>query len=198
MFTIEANTDSNTNIILNTIPCFFIRIFFLSHTTVCFTLNNKATTTSWDKTLENLSKLPRYLLECSLNGFILTLIKDFNEFLNWWLGIIEFLPTFSQTITLSCELIVLFECLLVNVFILLESFLNLFESRLNLKMLVYRTKNLSWKFAYRFWIIILILFKCFIGQDTQVANVLGAICSTSGKDGLSSNTLLHPLLVLLD
>jgi hypothetical protein len=67
------------------------------------------------------------LLECPLDGLILALIQNLDQVLNRSLRIIEFLSSLEQAVSLSGEVVVLFERLLVDMLVLLERVIDLLD-----------------------------------------------------------------------
>lgn len=134
MLAVERHADPNTSVIFYTLSTLFIRVFLRSPL-VGFPLDHQTTTTSRYQALEDRRKLFRDLLESALNSFVLALIKDLNKLLNGCLGVIEFLPTLGERVTLGGEVVVLLKGLLIDVFVLLESLGNLAKTGLDLGVL---------------------------------------------------------------
>jgi hypothetical protein len=74
MLAVEGHADTNTSVVLYTLARLVIRVFFFSCTLISLALDDQSTTTSWNQSFENRSELLGDLLECSLNGLILSLI----------------------------------------------------------------------------------------------------------------------------
>jgi hypothetical protein len=52
MLAVERDANSNAGIVLYSLP-WLIFVIFVRSALVCFSLNNKTATTSWDKALED-------------------------------------------------------------------------------------------------------------------------------------------------
>src|SRR3954447_25806505 len=79
---IKADTDANPDIVLDTLASFLIigvNIILGSRVAVRLALDNEATTAGRNQLLEHVVELARDLLECTLNGLVLALIKDGNK-----------------------------------------------------------------------------------------------------------------------
>jgi hypothetical protein len=132
MFAVEGHADTNASVVLHTLTGLIVRIFFLSNTLISLALNDQPTTTSWNQTLEDRSKLLGDLFESSLDGLILSLIQDLDKVLDRRLRIIKFLSSLQQAVSLSGEVVVLFECLLVDMLVFLERIIDFLEFGRNL------------------------------------------------------------------
>lgn len=127
MFTIEADTDSNTDVVLHAIPGFFvlgIELVCLSHGAVGLALNDQTTTTRRYKLFKHIVELAGNLLEGSFDGFILPLIKYVDEIIDRFLRGIKLFSSVSECLTLLREAVVLFERFLVDMGVLLETLVN--------------------------------------------------------------------------
>jgi hypothetical protein len=120
MFAVEGHADANASVVLYTLTGLIVGIFFLSNTLVSLALNDQSTTSSWNQTLEDRSKLLGDLFKSPLDGLIFSLIQHLDKVLNRRLRIIKFLSSFQQAVSLSGKVVVLFECLLVDMLIFLE------------------------------------------------------------------------------
>jgi hypothetical protein len=78
---VEGDADANTCVVLHALPGFLIIGVFTS-ALVSPSLDYQTATASGYQALEDGCELLGDLLEGSLNGFILTLIQDFNKFRN--------------------------------------------------------------------------------------------------------------------
>lgn len=132
MFAIKTDTDAYSCIILDGFSRLLVRFLILTCSLIRFALDYETTATSGHETLEDGGKFLGDLLEGSFNSFILALIKNFHEFLDGGLGIVQFLAAFCKGVTLRGEAVVLFESFLVDVLILFEGFRDLLEACLNL------------------------------------------------------------------
>lgn len=122
MLAIEADADSNTDIVLHTLACILIvRINLLTRASrmVCLALDDETTTTCRNKLFKHIVKLAGHLLEGSLNGLVLALIKDRDEIIDRLLRCVQLGTTGGQRLTLFGETVVLLKCLLVDMRILL-------------------------------------------------------------------------------
>jgi hypothetical protein len=86
--------------------------------------------------LENGGKLLGDLLERALNGLVLALVKMCDEFLDGFLGRVEFCSSLEELVLLGCEAVVLLKRLLVDVLVLFEGVADLFEARVDLLLSV--------------------------------------------------------------
>ena len=77
--------------------------------------------TGWYETLEDGGELFRDLLERTLDGFVLTLVKMRDEFLNRLLRLVKFGTALEQMLLLAGKAVILFESLLVDVGKFLET-----------------------------------------------------------------------------
>lgn len=75
--------------------------------------------TSWYETLEDGGELFRDLLERTLDGFVLTLVKMRDEFLNRLLRLVKFGTALEQMLLLVGKAVILFESLLVDMLVFL-------------------------------------------------------------------------------
>ena len=130
---VEGDTDANPGVVLYASALLFVRIIRIL-TSVCPALNDKPTMARRYKAFEDGSELLRHLLECSLNSFILTLIKMRNKFLDRLLRLVEFRTTLEQLILLVGKAVVLFESLLVDMLVFLERIVDFLETGSDLKI----------------------------------------------------------------
>lgn len=72
------------------------------------------------------------MLERTLDCLIFALVENLYQFLNRGLRVIEFFSSLRKAITLRREAVVLFEGLLVNVLVFLQSLVDFLEFRRNL------------------------------------------------------------------
>lgn len=86
----------------------------------------------WYKLAENGGKFLGHLFESTLNGFILSPVKMLHELFNGSLGIIQFLPALHQLLLLRREVVVLLKGLFVDVLVLFQRFIDLFQFGCNL------------------------------------------------------------------
>lgn len=75
--------------------------------------------TGWYETLEDGGELFRDLLERTLDGFVLTLVKMRDEFLNRLLRLVKFGTALEQMLLLAGKAVILFESLLVDMLVFL-------------------------------------------------------------------------------
>ena len=129
---VEGHADAYTSVVLYAFSSFII-IGVLTSPLVGLSLDDKTAAASGYQTLEDRCELLGDLLECPLNGFILALIQDFNKLRNRRLGVVKFLSSLGEGVSLGSKVVVLFEGFLVNSHILLESFVNFLESGLDLQ-----------------------------------------------------------------
>lgn len=132
MLAVERHTNAYASIVFYRLDLFVVIVFFVLVPLVGFTLDNEASTASWDKTLENCRKFFGYLLESSLNGLVLPLVKVADELFDRLPGGVQVFPTLDEVLPLFGEVGVLFKSFFVNVFIFLQSLIDFFESRDNL------------------------------------------------------------------
>lgn len=130
MLRVERYADANARVVLNTAP--LLLIVLLVPAPVVLTLDDQATMTCWHKTLEDGGKFFGDLLERSLNGLVLDLIQVCNKVFNGQLGIIKLLSPLKELGLLISEAAVLINSLLVDVLVLLQSFIDGFETLGNL------------------------------------------------------------------
>lgn len=80
MLAVETDTDAYTSVILDTLASLLLVIVVVGLYTIRPALDDEATTTGRDEFLEHGSKLAADLSECTLDGLVLTLIEDLDEF----------------------------------------------------------------------------------------------------------------------
>jgi hypothetical protein len=132
MLAIKTDTDAHTCIILHGFPRFFIRFLILTKSLIRLALDNQASATCGNETLEDGGKFLGDLLEGSFNSFIFALVKYFHEFLDRGLRVVKFLAAFGERVTLSGKAVVLLKSFLVYMLIFFEGFRDLLEACLDL------------------------------------------------------------------
>lgn len=123
---VERDADAHTNVIFNTASSLLVGLVTVS-STICAALDNETAVTGRYKLSKDGGKLLGYLLEGTLNGFILSAIEMFNELFNRPLRGSEFFSSLHQLILLCGEVVVLFKSLLVDMLVLLQCFVDLLE-----------------------------------------------------------------------
>jgi len=89
-----------------------------------FPLNNQSSTTGWDELFKHFLKVFRDLFERSFDRFILPLIQNLDKLLDRLCRRVKVLAALDELVPLFREVIVLLECLLVDVPELLEAIVN--------------------------------------------------------------------------
>jgi hypothetical protein len=81
-----------------------------------------------NKLLKDSGEFPRNLSKGSLNCFVLALIKMVDQLLDGRLCVIEFLSPVQELLLLGSKAGVLIESFLIDVLVLLESFIDLLDT----------------------------------------------------------------------
>lgn len=126
MLGVERHANANTDIILNTTSCFFVRLFGIL-AAICFSLDDQTAMASRHELAEDGGKLFGHLFESTLNGLILSPVKVLHKLFNGSLGIVQFLSALHQLLLLRCEVVILLKGFFVNVLILFQRFVDLFQ-----------------------------------------------------------------------
>lgn len=182
MLGVEGHANTNTDVVLNASTCFFVRLFSVL-TTICFPLDDKTAVTSWHKLAENGGKFLGHLFESTLNGFILSPIKVLHELFNGSLGIVQFLPALHQLLLLRRKVVVLLKCLFVDMLVLFQRFIDLFQFGRDLASqlvdfpLVSLTLPRGGSKTYGISLHVLVFVKGLLGQHSQLPDVFRAFCS---------------------
>ena len=90
-------------------------------------LNNQSSSTHGYEPFEYFLKVACDLLEGSLDGFILTLIKHFNQFLDRLGRLVQIFSSFYELVPLFSEVVILLKRLFVDMSKLLETFIDSVE-----------------------------------------------------------------------
>lgn len=130
---VERDADADTSVILHTAARFLVRMLRIL-TAVRPSLNDKTTVTGRDKTLKDVGKLPRYLLERPLDLLILDLVQMRNQLFDRFLRSVELLSSLQELVLLRSEAVILFKSLLVDVLVLPECLVDLLEPGVDLNL----------------------------------------------------------------
>lgn len=95
-------------------------------------MDDQTSMTGGHKALEDGGKLLGYLLERALDLLVLDMVEMGDELFDGFLRRVEFLSPLEKLVLLCCEVVVLLKGLLVDVLVLLEGGVDLFESGLDL------------------------------------------------------------------
>ena len=113
--------NRDTCIVVNTILLSLIDFFSIFFILIDSSLDDETSAARWDELLKHFFEVAGNLLEGSFDRFILPLIQDFNKFFDRLGGLVQVFSTLEKLIPLFCEVIVLFESLLVDVGEFLET-----------------------------------------------------------------------------
>lgn len=166
-------------------------------------LHDQTARASRDQLLEDFLEVGGYLFECSFDSFVLPLVQVFDQLLNGLGRFVEFLASLEQLITLLCEVVVLFECFLVDMCELLERFVRLHQL---LDELCRVKSDLSCNSAQKEWdkdsyflgLDLCILFESFLRQYTQIADSFIAVVPPLREHASFGQIAFHILLLFLD
>jgi hypothetical protein len=118
MLAVERHADAYASVVFYRLVAFVVIVFVLV-APISLALDDEAATTSWDETLKDCREFLGYLLEGTLYGLILALIKIADEFFDGLPGGIKIFATFNEFFPLLSEVGILLESLFVDMLIFL-------------------------------------------------------------------------------
>lgn len=128
---VKGHADAHANVVLDAAPCLFIRLLDVL-AAIRLPLDDQPAVTSRHQLAENRRKLLGHLLEGTLNGLVLSAVEVLHELFDGSLGVVQLLATLHQLLLLRREVVVLLVGLFVDVLVLFQRFVDLFQLGRNL------------------------------------------------------------------
>jgi len=120
MLAVEADADANARVIFHALAPFVFRLVVRLLRTIRLSLDDQPPPPGGDELLKHGGKFFAYLLKGPLNGLVLALIEDLDQFLDTRLAVVELGASFGKCVPLVREVVVLLKRLLVHMSVLLQ------------------------------------------------------------------------------